>query len=277
MIGEYEGLSLNMNTVRGCLSLEETIDRCQPAGYLGISPSRNDLASMGLCNAVKRLKSSGLTVTGLNPSDLITIGDAKQDRLFVDTLRSALDEAAEISARCLVVVVGGLPENTSDIAGNRNRVTDLLNELVPYSSSCGVPIGLEPLHPVFAADRSIICDLTTASNIAEALGDSLGVVIDTYHIWWDHRAASEIMRLGSKKLLAFHVNDWLKHSTNRLDDRGMIGEGVVDYPTFTNSMTAAGYNGFVEVEIISARLRKEDPDRVLKLARSRMLELLMKN
>jgi sugar phosphate isomerase/epimerase len=173
-----------------------------------------------------------------------------------------------------VLVVGGLPKDAAgrpvskDLAGARAMVRDGIAELLEYARPAGMPLAIEPLHPMYAADRACINTLAQANDVCDEISPeddgALGVVIDVYHVWWDPHLAREIARAGAhKRLLAHHLCDWLVPTTDLLNDRGMMGDGVIDLPRIRQWMEAAGYRGFHEVEIFSNRWWKTDPDVVL--------------
>jgi sugar phosphate isomerase/epimerase len=185
-------------------------------------------------------------------------------RAALDDNRRAIDEAAAIGAQCLVLVVGGLPKGSRDLPDARRQVRDALAALLPYARAAKVPLAIEPLHPMYAADRACVNTLAQALDLCDALGDGAGVAVDTYHVWWDPDLARQIARAGGR-ILAYHVNDWLVPTTDLLLDRGMMGDGVIDLRAIRAMVEAAGYAGHCEVEILSARnWWTRDPDEVLR-------------
>jgi sugar phosphate isomerase/epimerase len=170
----------------------------------------------------------------------------------LDDNRRAVDEAAALGARCLVLVAGGLAPGSRDIDAARALVADGIAALLPQARAAGVPLAIEPLHPMYAADRACINTLAQANDLCDALGDGVGVAIDVYHVWWDPDLAREIARAGGAgRILAFHICDWLVPTTDLLLDRGMMGDGVIDLPRIRAAVEEAGYDGFCEVEIFS--------------------------
>jgi sugar phosphate isomerase/epimerase len=98
----------------------------------------------------------------------------------------------------------------------------------------------------------------------------MGIAVDVYHVWWDPELKAQIERAGDRRLLAFHISDWLVPTTDLLLDRGMMGDGVIDIPLIRSWMEAAGYRGMHEVEIFSKNnWWKRDPDEVLGVCRAR--------
>jgi len=267
-------ISLNTATVRERWNLKQMIAGCARHGIRGISPWRDKLAELGAKEAAKMIRDHGLTVTGLCRGGMFPAADRQgRKRAIEDNLR-AIDDAATIEARCLVLVVGGLPPGSKDIAGAREMVRDGIGEALDHARSSGVPLAIEPLHPMYAADRACVNTLAQALDLCDELdsggGGALGVAVDVYHVWWDPDLARGIERAGEKRILAFHICDWLVPTTDLLLDRGMMGDGVIDIPRIRAWVEQAGYRGFHEVEILSANnWWKRDPDEVLSTIKER--------
>jgi len=252
-------LSLNTATVRKQWSLAEIIDGCARHGIEGISPWRDQIAQMGLAAAAKAIKSHALAVTGVCRGGFFTAPDWRDDN------RRAIEEAHTLGAQCLVLVVGGLPAGSKDLAGARRRVRDGIAEILPEARKADVPLAIEPLHPMQAAERACINTLEQALDICDELGDGIGVAVDVYHVWWDPKLEQQIARGGKRRVLAYHICDWLVPTRDLLNDRGMMGDGVIDLPRIRGWVERAGYAGFQEVEIFSERdWWQRDPDEVLR-------------
>jgi sugar phosphate isomerase/epimerase len=257
-------LSINSMTVKPW-SLEQLVEGCARAGISAISPWRDIVQACGAARAGKLIRAHNLTVTGLCRGGMFTAADDAGRRAALDDNRRALDEAAEIGAQCLILVVGGLAKGSRDIGDARKQVRDGLAALLPYARQAKVPLAIEPLHPMFAADRACVNMLAQANDLCAELGEGTGVAIDVYHLWWDPNLAKEIARAG-KTILAYHVNDWLVPTTDLLLDRGMMGDGVIDLRSIRAMVEATGYRGHCEVEILSANnWWKRDPDEVLRI------------
>jgi sugar phosphate isomerase/epimerase len=257
-------LSINSMTVKPW-SLEQLIDGCARAGLSAISPWRDIVQGCGVERAGKLIRAHGMTVTGLCRGGMFPAADEAGRRAALDDNRRAVDEAAAIGAQCLVLVVGGLPKGSRDIVDARRQVRDALEALLPYARQAGVPLAIEPLHPMFAADRACVNTLAHANDLCDQLGDGAGVAVDVYHVWWDPDLKNQIARAGGR-ILAYHVNDWLVPTTDLLLDRGMMGDGVIDLRTIRAMVEAAGYRGHCEVEILSAaNWWKRDPHEVLRV------------
>jgi sugar phosphate isomerase/epimerase len=257
-------ISINSMTVKPW-SLEQLVEGCARAGISAISPWRDIVQACGAERAGKLIRAQGMTVTGLCRGGMFPAADEAGRRAALEDNRRAVDEAAAIGAQCLILVVGGLPKGSRDLAGARRQVRDGLAALLPYARQAGVPLAIEPLHPMFAADRACVNTIAQANDLCDALGDGAGVAVDTYHVWWDPEVAHEIARAG-RNILAYHVNDWLVPTNDLLLDRGMMGDGVIDLRAIRAMVEAAGYRGHCEVEILSAEnWWKRDPDEVLRI------------
>ncbi len=258
-------LSLNTATVRRQWNLAQMIDGCVRHGIRGISPWRDQVAALGLHQASRAIKQNGLAVTGLCRGGFFTAKDWKDDNL------RAIEEAHVLAAQCLVLVVGGLPPGSKDIQQARRQIEDGIGAILPEARKAGVPLAIEPLHPMQAAERACINTLEQALDICDALGEGIGVAVDVYHVWWDPKLESQIRRAGRARILAYHICDWLVPTRDLLNDRGMMGDGVIDLPRIRGWVEAAGYSGFQEVEIFSELdWWRRDPDEVLRTCKARL-------
>ena len=258
-------LSLNTATVKKQWTLAQIIDGCARHGITGISPWRDQVAAMGLAAAAKAIRANSLAVTGLCRGGFFTAKDWRDDN------RRAIEEAHALGAQCLVLVVGGLPARSKDLAGARRQVRDGIAEILPEARKARLPLAIEPLHPMQAAERACINTLEQALDICDELGDGIGVAVDVYHVWWDPKLEQQIRRAGKKRVLAYHICDWLVPTRDLLNDRGMMGDGVIELPRIRGWVEAAGYAGFQEVEIFSERdWWQRDPDEVLRTCNERL-------
>jgi len=263
-------LSLNTATVKSQWTLAQAIEGCARHGIRGITPWRDKLAEMGLKEAARAIKANALTVTGLCRGGFFTAPNFLEDNL------RAIEEAHELGAQCLVLVVGGLPGGSKDLPSARERVKEGISRILPEAKKAGIPLAIEPLHPMQAAERACVNTLEQALDICDSLGDdgrraqcALGVAVDVYHVWWDPKLEQQIKRAG-KRILAYHICDWLVPTRDLLNDRGMMGDGVIDLKLIRTWIEAAGYSGFHEVEIFSELdWWKRDPDEVLRTMKER--------
>ncbi|RUT30057.1 sugar phosphate isomerase/epimerase [Arsenicitalea aurantiaca] len=246
-------LSLNLATTRKQWGFAEAVDGCLRAGITAISPWRDQIAAIGIDEAARIVHSNGLRVTGHCRGGMFTAPDDAGRRAAIEDNFRAIDEAAALGADCLVMVVGGLPAGSRDLPGARKTVLDGLAAILPHARAAGVPIAIEPLHPMYAGDRACVNTIDQALDMCAELGDGVGVAIDVYHCWWDPNLAAAIARAGEMHcILAHHICDWLVPTRDLLLDRGMMGDGVIDLKAFRALIEAAGYHGPQEVEIFSA-------------------------
>ena len=274
-------LSLNTATVRQQWKLPDIINGCARHGIRGISPWRDQVAATGLKDTASRIRDAGLTVSGYCRGGMFPAVDREGRRAALDDNKRAVDEALTVGAQCLVLVVGGLPKDrdgrieSKDLPGAREMVRDGIGELLEYARPAGLPLAIEPLHPMYAADRACVNTMEHANDLCDELGAGLGIAVDAYHVWWDPHLEREIVRAGGAspmRLFAYHICDWLVPTTDLLTDRGMMGDGVIDLKRLRSWMEDSGYRGMHEVEIFSANnWWKRDPDEVLAtcLARHR--------
>lgn len=247
------GLSINLATVRQQFGFADAVDACLAQGITAISPWRDQVAAIGLAEAARIVKANGLQVTGHCRGGMFPAEDETGRNQALDNNRRAIDEAAALGADCLVMVVGGLPGRSKDIGEARRMVADGLAALIPHARACGVPLAIEPLHPMYAGDRACVNTLGQALDLCDALGPGVGVAIDVYHTWWDPEIRTQIARAGlNNQILAHHICDWLVPTRDLLLDRGMMGDGVIDLKSFRADIEAAGFFGPQEVEIFSA-------------------------
>ncbi|MDX0571760.1 TIM barrel protein [Sinorhizobium medicae] len=250
---QVEGLSINLATIREQCGFAEAVDVCLKHGITAIAPWRDQVAAIGLEEASRIVRSNGLKLTGLCRGGFFPAPDAAGREKAIDDNKRAVDEAAELGADCLVLVVGGLPGGSKNIDAARSMVLEGIAAVLPHARAAGVPLAIEPLHPMYAADRACVNTLGQALDICEALGPGVGAAIDVYHVWWDPDLNEQIARAGRMKaILAHHICDWLVPTKDMLTDRGMMGDGVIDLKAIRREVEAAGFHGAQEVEIFSA-------------------------
>jgi sugar phosphate isomerase/epimerase len=255
-------LAINSATVKAW-SLEQLVEGCARAGIGAIAPWRDIVQACGVERAGKLIRAQGLTVTCLCRGGMFPAADEAGRRAALDDNRRAVDEALAIGARCLVLIAGGLPKDSKDIDGARRQVRDGLAALLEYARAAHMPLALEPLHPMYAADRACVNTMAHANDLCDELGEGLGLAVDVYHVWWDPQLRREIARAG-ERILTYHVCDWLVPTKDLLLDRGMPGDGVIGLRDIRAMVEATGYDGHCDVEIFSAEnWWKRDPAEVL--------------
>ncbi|HET7885429.1 MAG TPA: sugar phosphate isomerase/epimerase family protein [Bradyrhizobium sp.] len=271
---DHRWLSLNTATVRKQGDLLEIIETCARHGIRAIDPWRDQVAAVGLERAARAVRETGLELSGYCRGGMFT-SDAPRRIEVRDDNRRAVDEAKALGAPCIVLVVGGLPQYsrpgsaaTKDIAGARVQVEEAMAEMMDYAKTAKMPLAIEPLHPAYAGDRACVNTTKHALDICDRLdparSGALGVALDVYHIWWDPEVLGQIARAGKDRLLAFHVCDWLVPTKDILNDRGMMGDGVIDIKSLRRAVEAQGFAGYCEIEIFSDTWWTKSMDEVVR-------------
>ncbi|WP_244851027.1 sugar phosphate isomerase/epimerase [Caballeronia sp. SL2Y3] len=248
--------SVNTATLGHRDPIDVTIDRIAAAGFGGVAPWRHEVEAADVSKIAKQIRALDLKVTGYCRSTYFPASTREQRQANIQSNVRALNDAAELDAQCFVMVVGGLPEGSRDLSAARMQVQDGIGALMEEARKVAVPLAIEPLHPMYAGERSVVSTIDQAHAIARELDPNnngfLGVAVDVYHCWWDPHLESALTSIGNdNRILAYHVSDWLVPTTDLLLDRGMMGDGVIDLKRFRQSLENAGYNGMVEVEIFS--------------------------
>ncbi len=261
-------LSLNQITAERA-SLEQAVDACARHGIPYIAVWRHKLAETGLDRAVRLVRDAALRVSSVCRGGMFPAATRAEREARIEDNRRAVDEAAALGAEILILVCGAAPPPDRDIAAARRMVADGIAELAPYAAERGVRLGIEPLHPAFAAERSCITTLAEARCLAERFDPAtVGVVADVYHVWWDPELYGEIARAAGR-LVGFHVSDWLVPMENVLMGRGMMGDGVIELRRIRAAVEGAGYAGPIEVEIFNEEIWRMPLDTLLPLIKER--------
>jgi sugar phosphate isomerase/epimerase len=272
--GDHRFLSLNTATVRKQGDLAQIIEACARHGIRAIDPWRDQVAAIGLDRAVRAVRDAGLELSGYCRGGMFTSDTARRIEVRDDN-RRAIDEAVALGAPCIVLVAGGLPQysrpgsaTSKDIVKARAQVDDAIAEMLVYARDAKMPLAIEPLHPAYAADRACVNTTMQALDICDRLDPqrtgALGVALDVYHIWWDPELLPQIARAGQDRLLAFHVCDWLVPTKDILNDRGMMGDGMIDIQSLRAAVEAQGFAGYSEIEIFSNEWWDKPMDEVLR-------------
>jgi sugar phosphate isomerase/epimerase len=259
MAVDLKSCAINTATLGFQCPIEQSIDAIAAQDFGGIAPWRREVEGQNVSAVAKRIRGAGLKVTGYCRSTYLPSLTAAGLRANIESNKRALDDAAILGAQSFVMVVGGLPTGSKDIAGARTQVVEGVAQLLEHGKKLGVRISLEPLHPVYTAERSCLTLMSEALELCQRIEGSvsepsLGVCLDVYHVWWDPNLKRDIALAGmEKRIFGFHVCDWLVPTTDVLNDRGMMGDGVIDIPSIRAFVENAGYQGLTEVEIFSVQ------------------------
>jgi sugar phosphate isomerase/epimerase len=284
-------LSLNTATCKP-YTLAECVASAREAGLGAVGPWRDRVQEVGAHTAAKIIADAGLRVSSLCRGGFITATDDETAQKALADNRRAVDEAAILGTKELVMVVGGLPAayelmsmnhtsaDTTDknLVAARQRVADRIGQLVPYAADKGVRLALEPMHPLFTADRGVLTTLRQSLDIAaDHPADAVGVVVDTYHVWWDPDLETSIARAGREgRISSYQICDWtLPLASNTLNSRGFPGDGYIDFPTITRWVADAGYTGDIEVEIFNEDIWALPADTTVKTMAERYSDLVL--
>jgi sugar phosphate isomerase/epimerase len=256
----HRHLSLNQATVKYA-PLKDALQVTAQAGITSIGLWREPVAEVGLTRSIKLVEDSGLRVSSMCRGGFFTVPEGLARRAAIDDNRRAIDETAAFGAPALVLVAGGLPDGSRDLIGARSLVQDAIGELAEYADESGVTLAIEPLHPMYASDRAVISTLGQALDIAEQFPTGVvGVVVDTFHVWWDPQVLAQIERAGTTgRVASYQVCDWATPlASDVLLSRHYPGDGVIDFASLTRAVGAAGYSGDIEVEIFNQQVWDTD-------------------
>jgi sugar phosphate isomerase/epimerase len=259
-------ISLNQMTTDQW-SVAEAVAGCERHGVPAIGLWRHKVSAAGLAESAKVVRASGLHVSSLCRGGMFPAATASERSLRIDDNKRAIDEGVTLGTKTLVLVCGPAPDRDIDAA--RGMVEDGIAAIRDHAIASGVQLAIEPLHPMFAGDRSVIVTLAQANTMAEKL--NVGVAIDVYHVWWDPDIYAQIERARGR-ILGFHVNDWIVPLPEMLKGRGMMGDGLIQIRRLREAVDAAGYTGPIEVEIFNQKLYDLPGDELMKLMVERFAE-----
>jgi sugar phosphate isomerase/epimerase len=260
-----ERLSFNQITAKHA-TLRECVEACSRHGIGWIAPWRERVAEVGVRESALMIRDAGLRVSSLCRGGFFPASTEAERVERIDLNRRVIDEAAELGAGCVVLVCGAAGDR--DIDSARGMIADGIAAVAPYARERGVRLGIEPLHPMFAADRSVITRLDEAVELAERL--DVGVVVDVFHLWWDWRLYDDLRR-AAKNIIGFHVSDWAVPLPGILTGRSMMGDGVIELRRIRHAVDAAGYDGPIEVEIMNESIWARPIDDIFKTVVERYL------
>lgn len=260
----FENLCLHTITTKPW-GLETAVQKYAAAGIGGISIWRDaaQAFSGGLRAAGEMTRSEGLDIVSYVRGGFFTGLDAATRQAGIDQNKRIVDEAAEIGAPLIVLVCGATPGQS--LFASRDQIAEGLAAVLPHAEAAGIKLGIEPLHPMYADSRSAVSTMAQSNAICDRVGHaSLGITVDVFHVWWDDALEAQIRLAGEKgRLFSFHICDWKNNPADMLNDRGLMGEGLVDIPRIRSWVRAAGFDGYDEVEIFSNRYWAMDQDQYL--------------
>ena len=251
------------------LSTLELIDAAARAGYGGVALWRERLEECGLDQAARRAATVGLEITSLCRAGFFLASKAEAEHARRCDNHRAIEEAAALGATTLALVCGPAP--TRDLEEGRRRVHAAIAELAEAARGFGVSLALEPMHPLYCGDRSVVVTLAQALSIAHSL-EGVGVLLDSYHLWWDPELTTQV-HAARGAVLGVQLADWLAPPPHPLEGRGMLGDGTIDFAHFLQLVEEAGYAGRIEIEIFNQAVWDEDPIEILERSAERFVEV----
>ena len=262
-LSDYSRLCVHTITTKGC-GIEEAIDCYKEAGVSGITVWRQWLEGHNTDKMGDRIRSAGLKIVSLCRGGFYPAIEEAARAEAIDDNRRAIEQAAALGAPLVVLVCGADPAQS--LVESRKQIIDGIAANLPLAESLGIKLAIEPLHPMYANDRSAINTLASANDVCDELNHPLvGITYDVYHLWWDPTLEAETIRAAkANRLFAYHVCDWLTPTTDLLNDRGLMGEGCIELQRIRGLVEAAGFKGMIEVEIFSDRWWKESTDKFLE-------------
>ncbi|WP_420367124.1 sugar phosphate isomerase/epimerase family protein [Curtobacterium sp. L1-20] len=255
---DLQHASLNSITVRSA-RLPELLSIATQHGFGGVGLWRDVYTPHGASEAARCIAAAGLRVSSVCRAGMFVHTDEAGRSTAWDDNRRAIDEARTLGAECLVLVCGG--QGTRGLADARAQIADGIAELAPIAAAAGVPLAIEPMHPMMIADRSAVTTLQEANDLIDELDADadVGIALDAYHVFWDVNVFREMHRAGGERLRSVQVSDWVVPIRHQLSSRGMPGEGIIDLPAILHTASAVGYQGLVEVEVLSDRWWAQPP------------------
>lgn len=251
-ITDYSRLCVHTLTTKPW-NLKQCVENYSAAGIHGISIWRNVLADQNLSVVKKMLDDYNLVAVSVVRGGFFPSIEKTKRELSIQDNRLAIDQAAAIGSGMLVLVCGA--DGRQSLEKSREQIKEGIFKIEPYAKSAGIKLAIEPLHPMYAGDRSAINTLAQANQMCEEIiSENVGIAIDVYHLWWDDTLETEIKRCGNNgNLFAFHVCDWNVPTVDFLNDRGLMGEGCINIPQIRGWVEETGFKGFIEVEIFSEK------------------------
>ena len=262
-LNDFSKLCIHTMTTKP-LSLQECVENYHAAGIQGITIWRNVLEGQNLRDCKKILDDNNLNVAGVARGGFFPSVEAEKRQTAIDDNLFAIEQSAAVGAPVLVLVCGS--DSRQPLEKSREQIKEGILKILPEAKAAGVKLAIEPLHPMYAGDKSAINTIAQANDMTEEINSEfVGIAVDVYHLWWDNNLKNEIKRCGkNNNLLAFHVCDWNVPTTDFLTDRGLMGDGCIDVPQIRGWVEETGFSGYNEVEIFSDKYWATDQNQYLE-------------
>ena len=261
-----ERLAMNQATVPSWTAAE-VIDGCARAGYAAVGLWRDRVSESGPSQLARRARAAGVQISSLCRGGWFCAADELGRRARMEDNFRAVEEAETLGAMALVLVCG--PAMDKDLQAGRRQVAEAIAELAEFAAPSKVPLAIEPMHPLYCGDRSVVVTLGQALRLASAAhAGRVGLMIDSYHVWWDPELDAGLSAAGDR-VLGLQLADWIAPPPDPLNGRGMLGEGTIDLRRFCAAIDATGYRGPIEVEIFNPQVWAVEPDKTLQVVADR--------
>lgn len=262
-LNDFSRLCLHTVTTRPW-TIEECIENFAGAGIHGITIWRNAIENKNLRSVKALIEEHEMHVVSLCRGGFFPSVNAAKRQSSIDDNLFAIEQAAEIGAPLIVLVCGS--DKDQSLQKSRDQITEGILKIMPMAEKAGVKLAIEPLHPMYAADRSAINTLKQANEIANNINSAwVGIAVDVYHVWWDPELKNQIEYCAANNhLFAFHVCDWKVPTLDFLNDRGLMGEGCIDIRSIRSWVEDVGFKGYNEVEVFSNIHWKEDQNEYIE-------------
>ncbi len=262
-LNDFSKLCIHTMTTKP-LSLQECVENYHAAGIQGITIWRNVLEGQNLRDCKKILDDNNLNVAGVARGGFFPSVEAEKRQTAIDDNLFAIEQSAAVGAPVLVLVCGA--DSRQPLEKSREQIKEGILKILPEAKAAGVKLAIEPLHPMYAGDKSAINTIAQANDMTEEINSEfVGIAVDVYHLWWDNNLKNEIKRCGkNNNLLAFHVCDWNVPTTDFLTDRGLMGDGCINVPQIRGWVEETGFSGYNEVEIFSDKYWATDQNQYLE-------------
>jgi len=262
-LNDFSKLCIHTMTTKP-LSLQECVENYHAAGIQGITIWRNVLEGQNLRDCKIIVDNNHLNVAGVARGGFFPSVEAEKRQTAIDDNLFAIEQSAAVGAPVLVLVCGA--DGRQPLEKSREQIKEGILKILPEAKAAGVKLAIEPLHPMYAGDKSAINTIAQANDMTEEINSEfVGIAVDVYHLWWDNNLKNEIKRCGkNNNLLAFHVCDWNVPTTDFLTDRGLMGDGCIDVPQIRGWVEETGFSGYNEVEIFSDKYWATDQNQYLE-------------
>jgi len=270
-MAELNQLAINQIT-NDPVETTELVSLYSKLGVPSISPWRSKFEEHNISTKTfnKLLDETGIEVNGVCFCGSYGSKGKAGRQEQIDDNKKTIDFAVEIGAPSIVTLAGGLLADSKDLDYSRKFNMEALAEVLEYARQADVILGLEPLHPMYTADWSVVVSIKVANDWCDELGEGIGIIVDVYHTWWDPDLEAEIQRAGQqKRIVAAHVSDWLVPTKDILLDRGIMGDGVIDIPQIRRWLEDSGFRGRYEVEIFSNEYWQLEQEEYITLIKDR--------